>query len=62
MLDNIKKVWPHVDVVFGNEEEFKQLGTNLGFLDSDLGVVAQKLAALEKSNKTHKRACIVTRG
>lgn len=62
MLTHIQAIWKNVDVVFGNEEEFKQLGINHGFTDEDLGVVAQKLAALEKTNPNRKRICVITRG
>ena len=34
----------------------------MGFCDEDLGVVGQKLAGLEKTNKATKRIVIVTRG
>ena len=62
MFDNIKRLWPYVDVVFGNEEEFKQLGINHGFTDTDLGVVAQHLSKLDKAGNGRERVCIVTRG
>lgn len=62
MFDNINKLWPYVDVVFGNEEEFKQLGINHGFAETDLGLVAQRLAKLDKGGNGRERVCIVTRG
>ena len=40
------------------------MGINFGFTaeeDKDLGIVAQKLAKLEKVN-SNKRLCVVTRG
>jgi len=52
MLPHIRKIWKHVDIVFGNEEEFKQFGINNDFNDENLGIVAQKLAGLEKT--THR--------
>ena len=62
MQNHIQKVWKYVDVVFGNEEEFKQMGLVNGFPEEDLAQVAQKLAALEKVNPNHKRVCVCTRG
>lgn len=43
MLEHIKNLWKYVDVVFGNEDEFAQLGLNLGFTaeeDKNLGTLA----------------------
>ena len=58
----MKTLFKWVDFVFGNEEEVKQLGVNLGYTDADLKVVAPKLSTLDKTNNTVKRFIVVTRG
>lgn len=40
MLPHIKNLFKYIDVVFGNEDEFAQLGINLNFEEKDLGVIA----------------------
>jgi len=59
--DKFEAVLPHVDYVFGNEDEFGALGEKFSW-GTDLTEIALRLAAQPKHNEHRKRTVIVTHG
>lgn len=57
----IKALIPYTDFLFGNEEEVKQLGVNLGW-DCSLEETCTKLVTFEKVNQARTRVVICTQG
>lgn len=60
--DQMSKVLPYCDIVFSNEDEARAFSKDFGFNSTDLGVIAQKLAALPKKNDKRSRMVIFTQG
>ena len=59
MFSEIKYLIPFSDFLFGNEDEVKQLGINLGW-DCTLEETCSKLATYDKVNKERKRIVVCT--
>lgn len=62
--ENLLKIFPYTDIVFGNEAEAEALATAINYPGSktDLIGIAKALAGYEKSNKARERIVIFTNG
>lgn len=60
--DPMTKLLPYCDIVFGNEDEARAFSKDFGLNSNDLGVIAQKIAAMPKKNSQRSRIVIFTQG
>lgn len=59
----LQQVLPYCDLVFGNETEAEAWASATGYPDkSDLGAIAQAIAALPKANPSRPRTVVFTHG
>jgi len=60
--DELMKVMPYVDYLFGNESEYKAFAKKHNYEDDSPAATIVKIAALPKENKKRPRTVIVTQG
>uniref|UniRef100_A0A183CEG6 DNA polymerase n=1 Tax=Globodera pallida TaxID=36090 RepID=A0A183CEG6_GLOPA len=63
--DQLEKVLPFVDILFGNEQEAKAYAKTQAFVvekEQDVGEIALHLCQKEKVNRTKKRIVVITQG
>jgi len=60
--ENLLKILPYVDIIFGNEGEAAALAKKLGWKDGSPQAVAVELANYPKENKSKHRLAIITNG
>uniref|UniRef100_A0A3B3I9G1 Adenosine kinase n=1 Tax=Oryzias latipes TaxID=8090 RepID=A0A3B3I9G1_ORYLA len=60
--DNLMKVFPYVDVLFGNETEAAAFAKEQDFETKDIKEIAKKAQALPKVNTKRQRVVVLTQG
>ncbi|XP_073729366.1 adenosine kinase isoform X1 [Misgurnus anguillicaudatus] len=60
--DNLMKVMPYVDILFGNEMEAAAFAREQGFETEKLEEIAEKAQSLPKENKKRQRVVVFTQG
>jgi len=60
--DNVDKLLPHVDFLFGNESEAAAYAAAHNWDTKDLATIAVRIAALPKKVETRARVVIITQG
>ncbi|XP_053189185.1 adenosine kinase isoform X1 [Scomber japonicus] len=60
--ENLMKVMPYVDVLFGNETEAAAFAKEQDFKTKDIKEIAKKAQALPKENKKRERIVVLTQG
>ncbi|CAK6951584.1 adenosine kinase isoform X1 [Scomber scombrus] len=60
--ENLMKVMPYVDVLFGNETEAAAFAKEQDFKTKDIKEIAKKAQALPKENKKRQRIVVLTQG
>jgi adenosine kinase len=60
--EQMMKVLPYVDILFGNESEAEAFSNEHGWNTKDMKVIAEKLAQLPKQNGARARVVVLTHG
>jgi len=60
--EKMEAIFPYIDVLFGNEDEFAHLGERLGLKDKPLREIGLAASARDKINKNRPRVVIITQG
>ncbi|XP_055628467.1 uncharacterized protein LOC129769953 [Toxorhynchites rutilus septentrionalis] len=60
--DNLEKVYPYIDIIFGNEAETLTFAQERNLGTEDLKEIGLKMSALPKKNEARGRIVIITQG
>lgn len=60
--DQMQSVFPFVDILFGNDDEYRAFAANFNLNTTDLNVIASKIASMPKKNTKRSRIVIITQG
>ncbi|XP_069741380.1 adenosine kinase-like isoform X2 [Narcine bancroftii] len=60
--EDLMKIFPYVDILFGNETEAATFAREQGFETEDIKEIAKKVQSLPKENKKRQRIIVFTQG
>ena len=58
----MQSVLPFVDILFGNDDEYRAFAVNFNLNTTDLATIASKIGAMPKKNSKRSRIVIITQG